>query len=59
MHGQGRPDDIDLLLYICETMKGKCFCPLGEGAIQPVLSSIKHFREDYERCIKTGECGQA
>jgi NADH-quinone oxidoreductase subunit F len=59
MHGQGKSDDIDLLLYICETVKGKCFCPLGEGAIQPVLSSIKHFRKDYERCIKTGECGQA
>jgi len=59
MHRQGRPDDIDLLLYICDTVKGKCFCPLGEGAIQPVLSSIKHFRADYERCIKTGECGQA
>jgi NADH-quinone oxidoreductase subunit F len=59
MRGQGRPDDIDLLLYICDTVKGKCFCPLGEGAIQPVLSSIKHFRADYERCIRTGECGHS
>jgi NADH:ubiquinone oxidoreductase subunit F (NADH-binding) len=33
-------------------MKGKCFCPLGEGAINPVLSSIKHFRDDYEQCIR-------
>ncbi|HEX9021672.1 MAG TPA: NADH-quinone oxidoreductase subunit NuoF [Nitrospirota bacterium] len=57
MHGQGTPDDIDLLLYICDTVKGKCFCPLGEGAIQPVLSSIKHFRGDYEQCIATGKCG--
>ena len=59
MHKQGKPEDIDLLLYICDTVKGKCFCPLGEGAIQPVLSSIKHFREDYERCIRTGECGHS
>jgi NADH-quinone oxidoreductase subunit F len=55
MHGEGKPDDIDLLLYICDTVKGKCFCPLGEGAIQPVLSSIKHFREDYEQWIKSGQ----
>jgi NADH-quinone oxidoreductase subunit F len=54
MRGEGKPDDIDLLLYICETVKGKCFCPLGEGAIQPVLSSIKHFRGDYEEWIKSG-----
>jgi NADH-quinone oxidoreductase subunit F len=55
MHGEGKPDDIDLLLYICDTVKGKCFCPLGEGAIQPVLSSIKHFRGDYEEWIKSGK----
>jgi NADH-quinone oxidoreductase subunit F len=55
MHGEGKPDDIDLLLYICDTVKGKCFCPLGEGAIQPVLSSIKYFREDYEQWIKNGQ----
>jgi NADH-quinone oxidoreductase subunit F len=54
MHGEGKFEDIDLLLYICETVKGKCFCPLGEGAIQPVLSSIKHFRADYEKHIKSG-----
>jgi NADH-quinone oxidoreductase subunit F len=59
MHGEGRPDDIDLLLYICETVKGKCFCPLGEGAIQPVLSSIKHFRGDYEEWIKSGRAAHA
>jgi len=59
MHGEGKPEDIDLLLYICETVKGKCFCPLGEGAIQPVLSSIKHFRGDYEEWIKEGKLGHA
>jgi NADH-quinone oxidoreductase subunit F len=55
MNGEGKADDIDLLLYICDTVKGKCFCPLGEGAIQPVLSSIKHFRGDYEEWIKSGK----
>ncbi len=59
MHGEGKPEDIDLLLYICETVKGKCFCPLGEGAIQPVLSSIKHFRGDYEEWIKSGKTAHA
>jgi NADH-quinone oxidoreductase subunit F len=59
MHGEGKPDDIDLLLYICETVKGKCFCPLGEGAIQPVLSSIKHFRADYEKRVRSGSAVHA
>jgi NADH-quinone oxidoreductase subunit F len=56
LRGNGREEDVDLLLSICGKMKGKCFCPLGEGAIQPVLSSIRHFREDYERCVR-GQCG--
>ena len=51
LNGQGRSGDIEILLAVSRKMKGKCFCPLGEGAIQPVLSSIKHFREDYELCI--------
>jgi NADH-quinone oxidoreductase subunit F len=53
--GRGRENDADLLQNICGKMKGKCFCPLGEGAIQPVLSSIRHFREEYERC-SSGRC---
>ncbi len=54
--GGGREGDVELLLHICGEMKGKCFCPLGEGAIQPVLSSIKHFREDYDQCIRNHGC---
>ena len=56
MRGDGRENDIDVLLSICGKMKGKCFCPLGEGAIQPVMSSIRHFRGDYERCIRKEGC---
>jgi NADH-quinone oxidoreductase subunit F len=56
MRGEGRKNDIDVLLSICGKMKGKCFCPLGEGAIQPVMSSIRHFRDDYERCIRGEGC---
>jgi len=58
MQGGGRPNDIDALLNICSMMKGKCFCPLGEGALQPVLSSIRHFRDDYERCISADGCSR-
>jgi len=56
MKGEGRENDIEVLLSICGKMKGMCFCPLGEGAIQPVMSSIKYFRDDYERCIRKQGC---
>lgn len=58
LNGQGRNGDIELLLAVSGKMKGKCFCPLGEGAIQPVLSSIKHFREDYETCVSKKCAGE-
>jgi NADH-quinone oxidoreductase subunit F len=46
-HGQGREEDLDLLLDICDNISGKSFCPLGDAALGPITSSIKHFREEY------------
>jgi len=56
--GQGRPGDVETLLNIGRKMKGKCFCPLGEGALQPIMSSIRHFRGEYEHCIEHKGCAQ-
>ncbi len=54
--GEGRDGDIDLLLDICETMYGKTFCPLGDAATNPVTSSIKYFRDEYEYHIEHKRC---
>lgn len=55
-HGQGREEDIDLLLDICNNISGKCFCPLGDAALGPVTSSIKHFRDEYLYHIQEKRC---
>jgi len=54
--GLGTSDDIDLLADICASIAGKSLCALGEFATGPVLSSIKYFREDYERHIAGYAC---
>ena len=54
--GRGRAADVDTLLDVCGNMLGRCFCPLGDGAVSPVESSIRLFREDYERHIREGAC---
>jgi NADH-quinone oxidoreductase subunit F len=54
--GLGRPEDIDLLADICDNVAGKSLCALGEFATGPVLSSVKYFREDYERHIAGEAC---
>ncbi|HET7318875.1 MAG TPA: NADH-quinone oxidoreductase subunit NuoF [Nitrospirota bacterium] len=58
LSGGGRKGDVELLESVCAKMKGKCFCPLGEGSINPVLSSIRYFRNDYEQCIRNQGCGR-
>jgi NADH-quinone oxidoreductase subunit F len=55
-HGQGRAEDLDLLLDICDNVAGKSFCPLGDAAVGPVHSSIERFRHEYEFHIREKRC---
>jgi NADH-quinone oxidoreductase subunit F len=54
--GQGRVEDLNLLLDICDNIAGKSFCPLGDAAVAPVQSSIERFREEYEYHIREKRC---
>jgi len=53
--GNGKEDDIDLLIELGTDMKLTSLCGLGQSAPNPVLSSIKWFREEYETHID-GRC---
>ena len=46
--------DIDLLLNVCNNIGGKTLCPFGDAEIAPVISTILHFRHEYEAYIKQG-----
>ena len=54
--GNGRKEDIDLILDICDNINGKTLCPLADGAIAPVISSIKKFRTEFEAHITYKKC---
>jgi NADH-quinone oxidoreductase subunit F len=54
--GQGTEDDLDKLLDICDNILGRAFCPFGDGAISPVVSSIKYFRDEFIEHFKRGGC---
>ena len=54
--GRGKPDDIDLLLELAETIKPGSLCALGGTAPNPVLTTIGYFREEYEAHINEGRC---
>src|SRR5258708_12003242 len=46
-NGAGTEEDIDKLLDISDTIFGKSFCALGDGAARPLLSSIQFFPDEY------------
>ncbi|HVF10146.1 MAG TPA: NADH-ubiquinone oxidoreductase-F iron-sulfur binding region domain-containing protein, partial [Abditibacteriaceae bacterium] len=48
---RGKDGDPDVLIDMASQIAGRSFCPLGDAAATPVLSSIKHFRSEYERRI--------
>ncbi|MDR1318249.1 MAG: NAD(P)H-dependent oxidoreductase subunit E [Treponema sp.] len=54
--GRGREGDIELLEEIGETMQGASLCGLGKSAPNPVLSTIKYFRSEYEAHIRDKIC---
>ena len=54
--GRGKDGDIELLEAICETLTDSALCALGKSAPNPVLTTIRYFREEYEAHIKRNIC---
>jgi NADH-quinone oxidoreductase subunit F len=54
--GKGKMGDIELLEELSEVAGASALCALGKGAPNPVLSTIRHFRDEYEAHIKEGKC---
>jgi NADH-quinone oxidoreductase subunit F len=54
--GQGTHEDIDQLEYLCGSIFGNTFCPLGDGAAWALEGTLKHFRDEFERHVETGGC---
>ncbi|MBS1190418.1 MAG: NADH-quinone oxidoreductase, subunit [Rhodocyclaceae bacterium] len=55
--GRGRPEDLDLLdLHTHLLGPGKTFCAHAPGAMEPLQSALKYFREDFERHIRDHRC---
>ena len=57
--GRGKPEDIDLLLEIGAAVKQGSLCGLGQTAPNPVLTTIRYFRDEYEAHITRKKCPAA
>ena len=54
--GEGREGDIELLEELCYAIKDSALCGLGQTAPNPVLTTIRYFRDEYEAHIKEKKC---
>ena len=45
--GIGTEEDLNKLLDICDNIAGRSFCALADGAVAPIISSLKYFRQEY------------
>jgi NADH-quinone oxidoreductase subunit F len=55
-HGEGRKEDMDLLLSVGENIAGRTICALGEAAVWPVQGMLRHFRDEFEYHIEHKRC---
>jgi NADH-quinone oxidoreductase subunit F len=55
-HGEGRADDLDVLLSVCDGIQGRTICALGDAAAMPVRAMIKNFTDEFAYHIEHKRC---
>ena len=54
--GKGTEADLEKLLDLCDNIAGRSFCALADGAVSPIISSLKYFRAEYLQHLSEGGC---
>ncbi len=54
--GQGRPGDLDLLLELAQGISQASLCGLGQTAPNPVLTTLRYFRDEYDAHLRQKRC---
>jgi len=54
--GKGKPSDIEVLGELCDLLKNTSLCGLGQTAPNPVMSTLKYFKDEYKAHIRDKNC---
>ncbi|HWT53652.1 MAG TPA: NADH-quinone oxidoreductase subunit NuoF [Rhodocyclaceae bacterium] len=54
--GEGRPEDLELLMSVTDNIMGRTICALGDAASLPVRSFVQHFKSEFEHHIQNKQC---
>lgn len=52
LDGEGRKEDIDAIIKICDNVKGYTICPTGEAFAVPIKAMVEKFRDEFEALVK-------
>ena len=55
-HGIAHPDEVALLLEICDNVEGKCLCPLGDSLAMATRAFVKLYRDEFDAHCTEGRC---
>ncbi len=55
-HGNGRQEDLDLLLNLADQIQGRTICALGDAAAMPTRAFVKTYREEFEYHVAHKRC---
>jgi len=55
-NGRGKKGELELMLDICDNMKGKTICPLSDAAAMPIESYIQKFYDEFDAHIREQRC---
>ena len=56
--GEGTRADLDEVVDLCGVIRQAAFCGLGQACVNPVMSCIKTFRQEFEEHLDGGRCSQ-
>lgn len=54
--GKGKPEDIDRLTELCKSIKAGSLCGLGQTSPNPILTTLRYFRDEYEAHTREQRC---
>ena len=55
-HGEGRPEDLDLLNDVAANIQGRTICALGDAAAMPVRGMLKHYMDEFAYHVEHKRC---
>jgi NADH-quinone oxidoreductase subunit F len=52
---RGRMEDLETLSDLCKNIAGRTVCAFGDAEVAPIMSTLKHWRQEYVELIQAAE----